>query len=315
MGIEPTYTLLYMMKSKSILRNMALVALSAIVMTACTKEDQIVPIYQDTVIPTPETTECSNYLVINNGDTLRFSRVIKMRQDQSNTTQPRNTNSYTFYAEGNLALEFHYVDMADLNDTVSASHDNSLVYLWNNGHRIALEDFAISICNHGIVHDISMMGTSAHGDTVKMHFCDTIIDLNQYTGAGSLITNNHEVELMQLAMEVNYDGEACYMLCNPTDSITYKSMRIEIRPLLNSGMYELEHNDIQVILWTGSDGQNSEHDAVAYPLTEGRLQFSDNEGTYSIICQGSCYLGDVSFTFNGTCLDNFSLPFTLTKLW
>lgn len=287
------------------------------VLSSCNKEDYIRPIpfnFEN------EETESANYLVVN-GDTCQFTQVAKVRwsnndfsSDMFSTESLAKSSTYLFYIGQEVVLNLENVSLTcNGGDTI---HANSMTTVTSQ-HFANMLNFDLSVYQKGDIYDIRMCGVTVNGDSIKMHYSDTVIDLNKTTGEGTLLITDHTYmpSFNQLTLNKDNAGNYSFMICDPTDSITYWNARVEIRPVLTSGMYEIPVSEVDVIIWTGANlHDNAYHpfgELQAHPLTNGNLQFSEREGIYRIICHGTCDLGEVHFQFDGTCTNTESFPTTL----
>lgn len=283
--------------------------------SSCSKVDYILPIdiTNDSIIE-----EDTNSYYIYNGDTIVFYQVMKSRRGCGNPGMPSKTECYSFWEGNDMKLGIAYVKASQNNGDTVHTGSYSIVECWVNGQHLLLDDFDCSIYQHNNVYDIRLSGTTAMGDSVKMHYRGALIDINEENGEGSLFIGNHVYmpSINQFTLNMDENGNYYYLLCNPSDSLTFWQARVEIRPILNNGKYEISDSDIEVIIWTGSD--RSEHFGYypfgplqPHPLTHGSIQFSEHDGAYSILCQGICDLGDVLFNFDGSCTNTESFPYTI----
>lgn len=285
-----------------------LLALLSVLVISCTKEDDVTPIIDvnnDTVPEDNDSTLSNNYCVIG-ADTIHFTKVIKWKE-LSNRVHCR----YDFFADnptmGAVVLRF-INDSDELSDTTTYN-DGSDSWVNLNGSFYDFEYFTVVVKSVGGVYDIDMEGRIENGVDVKLHYQDVLIDENIITGNGYMMMGGDSVSLLQLCEQPS--GQ--YMLCDPTDATHFEPMRVYIKGITTSGLYDLaESPNIKVTVKTGLFLTTG---VKQYDLDFGTLQFSNNGGRFSIICHGSSTAGSVDFEYEGTCFNNIGNPISLDILW
>lgn len=256
-----------------------LFAVLAILAVGCTREDDIRPIYGDT--SSEENLGQENYCAIGN-DTIHFSSVISFLKREKN---------YFFYVSDTQMAVWLMPEDTDI--PCEVYYGNDTLKFSCNYHTRQLGDMTEIIAD----------GTKI-GDTncrIKLCYRGTVIDMNQVTGKG-FITKDHDTMAVTQLSYRSTPVSSYYEICDATGTETYSNGRVRIFGDLHSGSYELANNsEIKVCYNIGVAGFCPGEQS--FQINKGVLQFSDNNGRYSIIIDGETELFKFSLKYEGSCFN------------
>lgn len=260
--------------------------LLAALLAGCAKEDDIRPLVGNTDTLQPD--KCLiGHDTLSIGSAARFAYY--------------DPYYYFYNPDGQLILQ-----MLIPEDSASADLLTSIpctAYL--HGDTLAFR-YTVSLLRHGNTYRIQAQGTNLQDTTLRMrlNYSNTLLDINQPTGQGFLARDFDTIPLDQLTLHQAHHNLQIFGAQNID---TYSLGRIRIQGDIHSGLFELGSTDaIQVFYEIGIP--RTCPGVRSYPIVDGQLQYSANNGLYSITLHGATEHWKIAFQYNGHGLNAADLP-------